>query len=289
MLEKKNINCEDVIVFRHRPIERELRKIFPWLASEEPDLYNTYQRIHGVRVEKALEKLVGRGYVASFIGMDPGRAEFVGLYAIVGVRPLSMKQYWSIPDFRKLKEYGMLGWVPSWDRKELLYFDLKLLDFYQDWKGRLVIGWPGLERSWWRRAHKNDFPILAIREESAFCDAMPPWIEINLSWEELKLLPLRWRTALSQWRAVYYIYDTRIHKGYVGSAYGKDNLLGRWLNYAAIGHGGNKLLRSRNPKHFRFSILERVSPDMEAADVIRLESTWKERLHSRIPEGLNDN
>ena len=68
-----------------------------------------------------------------------------------------------------------------------------------------------------------------------------------------------------------------------------ENLLGRWLNYAASGHGGNRLLRQRDPQHFRFTILERVSPDMYAEDVIRLESTWKERLHTRAPHGLNDN
>ena len=29
--------------------------------------------------------------------------------------------------------------------------------------------------------------------------------------------------------------------------------------------------------------------NMDAADVIRLEATWKGRLHTRSPEGLNDN
>ena len=49
------------------------------------------------------------------------------------------------------------------------------------------------------------------------------------------------------------------------------------------------LLRQRDPKNFRFTILQRVSPDMDAGDVIRLEGTWKERLHTRSPLGLNDN
>jgi hypothetical protein len=35
--------------------------------------------------------------------------------------------------------------------------------------------------------------------------------------------------------------------------------------------------------------LQRVSPDMEPSEVIRLESSWKERLHTRKPYGLNDN
>ena len=77
--------------------------------------------------------------------------------------------------------------------------------------------------------------------------------------------------------------------GYVGTAYGGNNLLGQWLNYTASGYGGNSLLRQRDPRHFRFSILQRVSPDMHADDVIQLEGTWKGRLHARQPYGLNEN
>ncbi len=35
--------------------------------------------------------------------------------------------------------------------------------------------------------------------------------------------------------------------------------------------------------------VQRVSPDIDANDVVRLEGTWKERLHTRAPLGLNDN
>ena len=97
--------------------------------------------------------------------------------------------------------------------------------------------------------------------------------------------PLRapWKAKLSKWRAIYYIFDVSDGKGYVGSAYGNSNLRGRWRGYTAKGHGGNQLLRNRQPINFRFSILQRVSPDMDAADMIRLEATWKERLHIRAP------
>ena len=118
---------------------------------------------------------------------------------------------------------------------------------------------------------------------------MPRWDELRFTWEELKVLPSKWKAALSQWRGIYFIFDESDGKGYVGSAYGTENLLGRWLGYAASGHGGNKKLRHRDPQHFRFSVLQRVSPDMESDEVIRLECSWKERLHTRAPHGLNDN
>ena len=132
-------------------------------------------------------------------------------------------------------------------------------------------------------------PVLAILEESAFDAAMPSWDRLMFSWEQLRVLPTAWKSKISQWRGIYYIFDISDAKGYVGSAYGHDNILGRWQNYAAVGHGGNKLLRKREPRNFQFTILQRVSPDTEASEVIQLEGSWKERLHTRTPYGLNDN
>ena len=157
------------------------------------------------------------------------------------------------------------------------------------WTGKLIMSWPPPERAWWRRAHRNELSVLALLEESALDAAMPEWDELALTWEDLRVLPTRWKSALSQWRGIYVIFDHDDGKRYVGSAYGKDNLLGRWLHYAAVGHGGNKYLRRRNPRSFSFSILQRVSPDMGADEIIRLEATWKTRLHTRHPDGLNDN
>ena len=118
---------------------------------------------------------------------------------------------------------------------------------------------------------------------------MPEWDAIDLTWDQLGVLPKRWKSKLSEWRGIYYIFDTSDRKGYVGSAYGASNLLGRWLTYAACGHGGGRLLWQRDTRNFRFTILQRVSPDMEPGDVIQLESSWKQRLHTREPYGLNDN
>jgi hypothetical protein len=111
---------------------------------------------------------------------------------------------------------------------------------------------------------------------------LPAWDELELSWEELKSLPENWRDALSQWRGVYYIFDASDGTGHVGCAYGSDSLLGRWLDYATSDHGGSAALRDRDPAHFRFTILQLVAPDMEADEVIGLESNWKELFHIRM-------
>jgi len=290
LLRAKKVDPGQVLVFRHRPFEPELNKVLPWLAAEKPDVFNAYQQTQGEKLERTMQALVGTGHVASFIGREPGKALFVGLYAIAGSRSLTFDEFWRVPAFTEMKAFGMKGWVLEEDgRQSILWFDLVLADFYSNWKGKLVVGWPPPERSWWRRAHRNDMPVLSVLEDSALEAAMPDWGDIELSWEQLGILPRRWRAKLSEWRGIYYIFDTSDAKAYVGSAYGDGNLLARWLGYAAEGHGGNRLLKGRDPRHFRFSILQRVSPDMEPGDVIRLESSWKERLHTRDPFGLNDN
>jgi hypothetical protein len=288
LLISRGIDPRRVLVFRHRPSEPELNRALPWLAAERPEVFNAYQQTQGDRLEGVMEAMKENGFIASFLGREPGKALFVGLYAIAGSRDLTYQEYWQVPAHAVLKSLGQKLQMEM-DRASQRWFDLKITDFYTQWKGRLVVSWPPPERSWWRRAHRNEFTVLAIHEDSVLDAAMPDWDAIDITWDELALLPSRWKSALAQWRGIYYIFDSSDGKGYVGSAYGESNLLGRWLNYAASGHGGNALLKKRKPQHFRFTILERVSPDMEPADVIRLESSWKQRLHTRAPYGMNDN
>lgn len=286
LLRVADIDPRDVLALRHRPSEPELRKVLPWLAEERPEVYNAYQQTQGKKVENAF---LAAKYIASFIGHAPGKALFVGLYRIGKSKLLSHDQYWRVPRYKYLKTFGMIGFAENATRESVLYFDLPITDFYSEWKGKLIVRWPGNERSWWRRAHRNELQIEAIHDKSLLSAAMPNWREMVFDWKQLSLLPSDWRSALAQWRGIYLIHDNADGKAYVGSAYGAANILGRWLNYAASGHGGNRLLRKRDPSSFSFSILERVSPDMPSVDVVTLEGTWKDRLHTRAPDGLNDN
>jgi hypothetical protein len=289
MLRTHEIAPNDVLVLRHRPTEPGLRKVLPWLAAEKPDLFNAYQQTQGVTLERSMQTMIGSGYVASFIGHEPGKAVFVGLYRIGAARPLTHKQYAELPAYIELAKFGHGGWTPERDdRRTIFWFSLDRTDFYAEWEGKLILDWPPPERSWWRRADRNDIPISAILEESLFAKQLGSWKEMEFTWEELNVLPKSLRSALAQWRGIYYVFDVSDAKGYVGSAYGDENLLGRWLDYGARGHGGNAQLRGRDPCNFRFTILERLSPDASPEDVTRLESSWKNRLHTRT-HGLNDN
>lgn len=281
LLAKHGIELDRVMVMRHRPTELALRKVLPWLAAEKPNVFNAYQQAQNPDAEKALLKA---DFVASFIAQEGDKALFVGLYRRGASRRITNRQFWAIPEVAEMKPFGIRG--PR-GQSTCLWFDLHPLDHYQEWKGRLVVKWP-LGRLWWRWANTNAFPIHAIHEDSLLDQEMPPWDSLSVSWEDLRVLPTRWKNALRQWRGVYYIFDVKVNKGYVGSACGQENILGRWLNYAASGHGGNQKLRERDPRNFVFTILQRTSPDMEPNEVRGVEASWKDRLHTR-EHGLNDN
>jgi hypothetical protein len=286
LLKEHKIDPRQVLVFRHRPREPKLNKVLPWLAAEGPEIFNAYQQSQGPTVEKAMTRA---GYVASFIRHDSDNALFIGIFAIAGSKRITRQQFWRIPANAELRaKYGMRG-IGEKPGATCLWFDLAPTEICADWKGKLIVNWPPPPRAWWRRAHKNTFSITAILRESALVLPQKDWRQMVFGWEELDDLPSVWKAALREWRGVYYIFDESDGKGYVGSAYGDSNLLGRWRNYAKSGHGGNALLRKRDARSFWFSILERVSPDMNAQDIIHLENTWKDRLHSRAPNGLNDN
>jgi hypothetical protein len=283
LLQINNVNPADVLVMRHRPTEPSLRAQFYRIAMNEPTLFNAYQSSHFERAERQLSQAK---YLASFVGQAPGKATFIALCKNTGSRPITLDEYWSMPENKELRAYGMRGFDGV--RASVLWFDLEDTDFYPEWRGRLIVHWgEGGERSWSRWADKNTFPVDAIRESTTVEEPVPNWGELMIVWNELKFLWPSWQAALSQWRGIYFILDRSDGKGYVGSAYGDENILGRWMTYAyGSGDGGNKKLRGRDPRSFVFSILQLVAPSMPPDEVINLEQTWMKRLGT-LEFGLN--
>ena len=281
LLTREGIDPESTLVMRHRPLEPQIRKELMWLAAEKPEVFNAYQRCQTPRVERQMEQA---SHVASFIGHEPGHALFVGLYKN-GV-PRKVSHHWRQREssFRELMQLGM----PN-GPNDCLWFDLQMTPILLRWQGKLVIKWPGKELSYSRWAHKGSrFDVEVIHDESQLAAGVPDWRSLVLRWDELDRIPKSWKAALREWRGIYFIFDTRTKKGYVGSAYGNDNILGRWLGYAKSGHGGNRRLRTLRPDGFQFSILERMSQDTLPEEMIKRENEWKVRLHTR-EFGLNEN
>jgi len=243
---------DNVVLIRHRPFEPRLARVMPWLISERPDLFETYQSVPG-RPEIALRRA---NYMASFLGLRPGTAHFVGLYRIGESRDLDLDSFWAIPQNQALRDFGYHGFTEQRAAEvgTVRQFSFEHLDAYANWRGKLVIEFPPPERSWFRLVNNGAFPVRAILEDSAFSAAPPDWQEIDLNVAQLAVLPESWRVRLAEWRGIYLIFDEQDGRSYVGSAYGRDNLLGRWLTYARDGHGGNRELRTARAGYAGFSL-----------------------------------
>jgi hypothetical protein len=280
LLSEKRIDPAKTLVMRHSPQRPSFARIAPWLITERPDVFNAYQQTQYPKVEK---QLLRADYLASFYGHEAGKAVFVGIYKMAGSNVLPMAK------LKKIRAYS--EFLKHWGRAEQTeyrWFDLRLTKHFSDWKAKLVIKWRPPEIAWSRWASDNCFEVLSIAEENIFDKEQLDWKTRTFSWDELGILPRPWKELLSHSRGVYLIIDLSDGKGYVGSAFGKFNILGRWLNYRQSGHGGNKLLRQREPDNFWFSILERLSPDTPKNEVITCENSWKSRLRTR-EIGLNVN
>lgn len=67
LLELVDLDPADTLIARHFPVEKQLRRVLPWLVEARPELWLAYQQIQWVTLEKAMTK--GR-HIASFIGVD---------------------------------------------------------------------------------------------------------------------------------------------------------------------------------------------------------------------------
>jgi len=177
------------------------------------------------------------------------------------------------------------------------YFDLEPVDNLKEYEHRLVIEWGRAALSWHQKG-TTEKDVWAI--DSPVKKPFIGYDKVVLTYAELKEVVENkdvyelWQAALSAVNAVYLIVDTKSGQQYVGSAYGKDGLLGRWRIYVDSLHGHNKLMKEvicAHPdryKFFQFSILQILPKTLTDDEVIHTESLWKEKLQS-IRFGMNDN
>ena len=277
LLQQVDVDPAGTLIVRHFPVEKSLRRTLPWLVVEKPKLWLAYQQIQWATLEKAMTRAT---WIASFIGQEPGLATFAGVYRIGRHEVLDHAGYQAFPGNAELEALGMTGRTP--DMGDCLAFELDQLEHWKEWIGHLTIRWPKPYQSWWRWAGRGQFAVETIEAENRFAQGMPDWRALVLDWNELQCLPASWKSALAHWRGIYLIYDCSRRASYIGSAGGGENILGRWMDYAASGHGGNRELRKSKLADLRFSILERTSPDLEPEHLIALEASWKEVLRLEI-------
>lgn len=285
LLEAEGIPPGEVAVVLHTP-EPRLSRLLPAAVIERPELFEAYQRTHPLPAERTLRR---RALMASFLHRSDGEMIFVGLYLIVGQDRWDEAEFAADPGFRALFDLAAETSFENWLRRKGLtgriVFSLAPHAAMAACRGRLAILRPP-GRSYVRRAEALDAPVAALYPEMRLSPPPPDWRDVILSAAELCCLPSDWAAKLREWRGVYLILDESDGARYVGSACGRDNLLGRWQAHVRGETGVTVKLARRETRHFRFSILERLNPDCLPHEAVAAENRWKARLGT-VRWGLN--
>lgn len=175
------------------------------------------------------------------------------------------------------------------------FYEHEKLIEYEKYFGRLIVKFHKTNAFVTLKGNRiDDFVVKEILPNSLDNDFFPGYEKVNISWEEMNrvLEKENWKTALQNQKGVYLITDVSNGKMYVGSAYGENMILGRWLAYIKTGHGGNVGLKKLSfdyiKQNFRYSILDIYKSTTDDQIIIERESWWKEVLHSR-KFGYNEN
>lgn len=179
---------------------------------------------------------------------------------------------------------------------------------------RLVVKYHKREQNGIRKA-KNIIDSLEVVEiwdpaKSLNDKIFPGYKNVNVGFLDLKnklKISEDWKTSLKCYKGVYLITDKKNGKHYVGSAYGKNGIYGRWKVY--IDKGGRdksekeegkypnkkfqEIVSQKGKKYieknFQYSILEIFTNDTPTDEIISRESWWKNVIHSHAPYGYNNN
>ncbi len=236
---------------------------------------------HFVSLQKTGSNTPYRGaqLIFQFVPMGSTLGMFVGAHEIL--------EEWLYPDDQR--EPRLTDVTSDYNKGDgtHLRYDLKHFEPFEDLVGRVIIDWGAGTRAWSQWPARRPKPIVELRAKPED-EPFPGFSAFTSTIEEVALLPSSWQGALSNVNGVYLLVCPSTGEQYVGSAYGEGGFMARWLEYAANGHGGNRLLIGRARSNFAVSILEVASPDMSASDIIHRESAWKSKLGTRA-HGLNAN
>jgi len=235
-----------------------------WRAAD--GRFELYQRIQRRAVFASARML------ASFVATPLNETLFVGLFAIrsVGKAPAGLCDPISGEDVGGLHLYEL---VPA--RK------------LSEYRGRLTVKWGDGYRAWVQRAHKQDKELAEIRR-TVGDPPFPGFLDFREKLSGLAAVPLSWREALSSVRGVYLLTCPETGDQYVGLAKGETGFWGRWEDYVASGHGGNKRMQDVPAADYQVTVLE-VAPSSAGEEMLsQLEGRWKLKLLSR-KFGLNAN
>lgn len=295
IIKSYQIPIDDVVIIRHTFNKKETRDVW--------DKYNrsNFKEYQSIQPSKNFFK--NKKYILSFIADGKSYARFVGCYEIL--------DNYEVSKAKRKKDFPLQNY---YDEPGNVYFETALSEYMNDMIDRLVIDWPGaIGYVQYSEDALKKKQVVSIHPDSKYVfsgyyrvawdfQTMQEYVTNEELYEEIA-------NALKEVFAVYLVVDTKSGKYYIGSAYGKDGLFGRWKTYANTnGKGGASKDDSDgnvgiieylkdNPKaylNFQYSILEIVhktgntAKDIEAT--LEAEKIWKQKLCTlNTAWGLNRN
>lgn len=288
LLADAGLSPEDVTIILHSTGLQPLRSLLASMVAERPELFDAYQSVHSPAAEATLRN---RPLMGSFVPLPDRRMVFAGLWRIAETVELPTAEIYADPRYTELeRSYGAVDTAPAANiarAQTQARFRLEPMEELDGYRGRIVIA-PPTGRTYARIASNLRLRILALTEESQLVPPVPDWRNLVVGAGQMRALPRSWAARLAEWRGIYLIVDQSDGARYVGSACGAANLLGRWQAHVAREQGITAELARRQSADFRFSILERVNPDMTAEEIVAIENGLKLRLDT-LEHGLNRN
>ena len=254
----------------------------------DQSVYDFYQ---AVQKEGKFDR---NSHILSFLVNKDGKTVFRGVYENLGKEKLKSKHFANLfLDEKSRQHYERLA--GDYD-----YYHLQKVAMLSEYDGRLVIDWGDSAISWFQLYHIDKPKLVREILPPGYFKEFDDYLAISLTRSELEFLfrnvdgnPV-WRSHLSKVNGIYLILDEHDGQQYIGSAYGKDGVWGRWQTYFMDPTGGNKRLVEKmniNPvafRNFRYSLLEVFPGNMIKEEVIQKESLYKKKFGTRA-FGLNEN
>ncbi len=295
LIKVAGLPLDNVVAIRHSFNRKENKDIWD---KNDRKFFEEYQSI-----QPSSGFFKNKRYVLSFIADGRTHSRFVGCYEIIDKFPADRAERmngFNHPEF--------------YDKPGHIYFKMVLSDYMHDLIDRLVVDWPGtIGYVQYKIPALEKKTVVSIFPDSKHVfpgynhviwdfNTMKEYVTNPEKYEEIE-------NALKEVYAVYLVVDSKPGKYYVGSAYGKDGLFGRWLTYANTNGkgGGNKddlegnkgivEYLTDNPDaylNFQYSILEVIHKtginEKDIAATLEAEKIWKQKLRTlNTPWGMNRN
>ncbi|MBQ6441494.1 MAG: GIY-YIG nuclease family protein [Lachnospiraceae bacterium] len=275
VIKKAGIDPKNVKLIRHSLTDKLFKecydkgKVYEYTCHQKKDFSRDYE------------------YWAVFISGSGTLAKFYSIYKVGSSKPDTKDNIpEGVPEKEALNYQG-----------EYAIYDLTRVDALAEMEGKLTIDWGNSTRMWHQKGTTEKPVVYILPDEkkvfTGFENLVKTYDELKEIIENREVYEA-WHTALSSVYAIYLIVDTETGKQYVGSAYGKDGVLGRWAVYVQTRHGNNKEMKRvicNYPERyhaFQFSILQILPKTITDEEVIHIESLWKDKLLS-TKFGMNDN